>query len=358
MTDKAGHDGRAPRCATDLEWSARRTAALAVAGCAGRRRDSGRLHGRAAGHPGRPPSTSTAAHRAARAPRSRRRRSPSTPSSQPDADLDRADYPAGSGAPVHIKLFGGDGQTFGVAMPMIAYLSAKITDARGFDLATTVTVNGQPAGGAWYFEDSALISGYPIEAHYRPQNYWPAHAVDPADAEHAGRQRRGRAGLRRQPDRVVDDRAGRHPRGRRRHRAADGDSDGALYGTFPVSLGAPKTPTLLGTKVIMEFDRNERMIGPGYNEIVPYSMRVTNSGEFLHAAAWNVANIGKRSTSNGCTNLLPADAAKLFGYLQIGDPVTYTNVAGAVQPVWDGYGDWNVPWATWLAGGVVAATAA
>ena len=33
--------------------------------------------------------------------------------------------PQGSGAPVHIKLFGGDGQTYGVAMPMIAYLSAQ-----------------------------------------------------------------------------------------------------------------------------------------------------------------------------------------------------------------------------------------
>ena len=41
-------------------------------------------------------------------------------------------------------------------------------------------------------------------------------------------------------------------------------------------------------------------------------------------------------------------------YLQIGDPVTYTNTGGStVTPVWDGYGDWNVPWATWQAGGVL-----
>ncbi len=78
---------------------------------------------------------------------------------------------------MHIKLFGGDGGTYGVAMPIMAYLSAKITDATGFNRATTVLVNGQPAGGAWYFEDSALIAGYPIEAHYRPQTYWPAHST-------------------------------------------------------------------------------------------------------------------------------------------------------------------------------------
>ena len=126
-------------------------------------------------------------------------------------------------------------------------------------------------------------------------------------------------------------------------------ADGALYGTFPVSLGAAKTPTMLGTKVISEKDRNERMVGSGYDEIVPWSMRITASGEYLHAAAWNVANIGKHNTSNGCTNLLPADAEKLWNYLQIGDPVSYTNTGGTqVTPGYDGYGDWNVPWSTWL----------
>jgi lipoprotein-anchoring transpeptidase ErfK/SrfK len=264
---------------------------------------------------------------------------------------------AATGAPVHIKLFGGDGGTYGVGMPIIAYLSRKITDSAGFAHATTVLVNGQPINGAWYFEDSALLAGYPIEAHYRPQTYWPAHASIQLTLNAQGVS--AGAGL------VFDDSLTlAWQTGRADILSVDGNthqltvmSDGTLYGTFPVSLGAPKTPTLLGTKVIMEFDRNERMIGPGYNEIVPYSMRLTNSGEFLHAAAWNVANIGKRSTSNGCTNLLPADAQRLFGYLQIGDPVTYTNVAGGVQPVWDGYGDWNVPWPSWVAGGVVAATA-
>jgi lipoprotein-anchoring transpeptidase ErfK/SrfK len=282
--------------------------------------------------------------------------SPPTPTTTPSPT--GPVIPQGSGAPVHIKLFGGDNQTYGVAMPIMAYLSKKITDAKGFDLATTVRVNGQPANGAWYFEDSALISGYPIEAHYRPQNYWPAHASIQVTMNTQGVS--AGAGL------VFDDSLTLSwATGRADLLAVDGaterltiTSDGQPYGTFPVSLGAAKTPTELGTKVIMEFDRNERMIGPGYNEIVPYSMRVTNSGEFLHAAAWNVANIGKRSTSNGCTNLLPADAARLFGYLQIGDPVTYTNVAGPVQPAWDGYGDWNVPWSTWLAGGVVSSTAA
>jgi lipoprotein-anchoring transpeptidase ErfK/SrfK len=272
-----------------------------------------------------------------------------TPTPSPTAPV----IPRGSGAPVHIQLLDAQGQTYGVGMPIIAYLSRTITDPTGFDLATTVTVNGQPVHGAWYFEASALIQGYPIEAHYRLQNYWPGHASIRLTMHTKGVS--GGKGL------VYDDNAAETwQTGRADVLAVNGatlqltvKSDGTLYGTFPVSLGAANTPTLLGTKVIMEKDRNERMIGPGYDEIVPWSLRLTNSGEFLHSAPWNVRNIGHRSTSNGCTNLLPANAEQLFNYLQIGDPVTYTNVAGAVMPVWDGFGDWNVPWSAWTAGGLV-----
>ena len=264
--------------------------------------------------------------------------------------------PTPTPTPIHIKLLGTDGQTYGVGIPLVAYFSKKITNSAAFEKATTVTVNGAPANGAWYFEASAQMSGYPLEAHYRPQTFWPAHAKIELDM--------ATTSLSAGPGLAYDDSLTLSwNTGAANILSVDGAtetltvmSDGALYGTFPTSLGAPETPTLLGTKVIMEKDRHERMIGPGYDEIVPWSLRVTNSGEFLHAAPWNVRNIGKRSTSNGCTNLLPADAERLFDFLQIGDPVTYTNVAGATTKVWDGYGDWNVAWATWQAGGAVQAS--
>jgi len=31
----------------------------------------------------------------------------------------------------------------------------------------------------------------------------------------------------------------------------------------------------------------------------------------------------------------------------------YTNTGGSTMPSWDGYGDWNLPWTTWQAGGEV-----
>jgi lipoprotein-anchoring transpeptidase ErfK/SrfK len=100
----------------------------------------------------------------------------------------------------------------------------------------------------------------------------------------------------------------------------------------------------------MQKNNPVRMIGPGYNELVNWSVRMTTSGEYVHAAPWN-GEIGAYSTSNGCTNLHVADAQWFYNFSNIGDIVQYPNASGQVQPVYDGYGDWNVNWNLWLAGG-------
>ncbi len=132
-------------------------------------------------------------------------------------------------------------------------------------------------------------------------------------------------------------------------------SDGVVLKTVPVSLGAGDHPTFKGVKVVMERDRVEEMKNtpgePYYDVMVPWSLRLTNSGEFAHDASWN-HNIGDVNTSHGCTNLRPGDAQWFYEFSQIGDVLTYPNATGTTMPAWDGYGDWNVPWPVWSAGGV------
>ena len=274
---------------------------------------------------------------------------PSTgPSAAPSASASTA-----AGKPVHVRLMEGDGSTWGVGMPIIAYLSAKITDARAFAAATAVTVNGTPAQGGWFFEKSAIYSGYPIEAHYRTQSYWPAHAkihLDlPVQGQSAG------TGLVFDDSLTLDMSTGAANISR-----VDGHtermivtSDGKPVFNFPVSLGRASKPTFGGVKVVMEKDRVQRMTGPGYDLKVPWSVRITNSGEFLHSASWNGGNIGQRSTSHGCTNLNVADAQRFFSFAQVGDVAVYTNTGGPTMPSWDGYGDWNLSWGTWQSGGLL-----
>ncbi len=258
-----------------------------------------------------------------------------------------------SGKPVHVRFLEGDGSTWGVGMPVVAYLSAKITDAKPFAAATTVTVNGAPAQGGWFFEKSATYSGFPIEAHYRTESYWPAHAK--IHLELAAKGQPAGPGLVFDNSLTLD-----MSTGPANISKIDGHSermtvtsDGKQMFSFPVSLGKASTPTFSGTKIVMEKDRIQRMTGPGYDLKVPWSVRITNSGEFVHSASWNGGNIGQRSTSHGCTNLNVSDAQHYYDFAQIGDVTEYTNTGGPTMPSWDGYGDWNVSWTTWQGGGVL-----
>src|SRR3954454_21584993 len=86
-----------------------------------------------------------------------------------------SDRPTSEPKSIHIRLFNGDGEVYGVAMPVVAIFSARVADARPFARATKITVDGKPTHAAWYFEESSAGLGA-MEAHLRPAEYWPAHA--------------------------------------------------------------------------------------------------------------------------------------------------------------------------------------
>jgi lipoprotein-anchoring transpeptidase ErfK/SrfK len=266
--------------------------------------------------------------------------------------------------PVHLKLLNIDGATVGIGEPIVVYASARIPDGVSFGQATTVKINGAVVKGAWHWENSAQIAGYPIEGHYRAEQqtgtstpYWPPHATIEMDLNTQGVA----AG----PTMFFDNSLTLHfATGAANISYVDctaetltPTTDGAqAHAPLPTSCGAAKTPTYNGTKVVMQKGENVpggsglrpngevRMVGPGYDEIVGWSVRVTASGEYVHAASWNGRNIGVRSTSNGCTNLNPDDAKWFYNFSQLGDVLLYTNSpTGTTMPSWDGFGDWNLP---------------
>jgi lipoprotein-anchoring transpeptidase ErfK/SrfK len=290
-------------------------------------------------------------------------------SAAPSASSSTASAPAKT---VRVSSLEGDGATYGVGMPIVLRFTPAPTDSSEFTKAATVTVNGQPADGAWYWEQTVAEEKKTntYEAHYRPKAYWPANATIavklPIGGLSAGK------GL------VYSDKLTSitFHTGDAHISTVDGQtetmkvtSNGALVKTMKVSLGKAKTPTYNGTKIVMQKgeanpngsglrpDGAVRMVGTDpadrYNLIVPWSVRVTMSGEYVHAASWNGGNIGVRSTSNGCTNLSVSDAKLFYKFSQVGDVVTYSNTGGTKTPSWDGYGDWNVPWGTWARGGLL-----
>ncbi|MEV5987688.1 Ig-like domain-containing protein [Streptomyces sp. NPDC052051] len=132
--------------------------------------------------------------------------------------------------------------------------------------------------------------------------------------------------------------------------------DGKTVRTFPVSGGTPgpETGSWRGTEVLMAKEGTIRMnsetvgLGDTYDETVDYSMRLTWSGTYAHAAPWNAAYFGRANKSHGCIGMSDADAKWLYEKARIGDPfeVLGAETKGEVA-VNNGLGDWNVDWDQW-----------
>ena len=126
----------------------------------------------------------------------------------------------------------------------------------------------------------------------------------------------------------------------------------------------PDFTTRSGTKVIIEKFAEKRMNSEtvGINRDSPeaydiddvqWAMRVTYSGEFLHAAPWSVSSQGHANVSHGCTGMSTADAGWLYAMSRRGDVVEYT---GTDRPMTldNGYGDWNLPFSEWKSGSALS----
>jgi lipoprotein-anchoring transpeptidase ErfK/SrfK len=270
---------------------------------------------------------------------------------------------------VHVTALENDGATYGVGMPIVLYFSPVPTDARAFEKATTVTVNGAPVDGAWYWEQPTAdeVKGHIVEAHYRTKGYWPPnstiHVATPIGGLSAGKGLAYSGKLSSLDYKIGDAHVSTVDANGLRMRVT---SNGRLVNTFEVSLGKASTPTFNGIKIVMQKGEDVpgtntlrpngtvMMSGPHYtNDPVEWSVRITRSGEYVHAAPWN-NGIGLRSTSNGCTNLHTADGKWFYGFSQIGDVVEYSNTDGNAMPSWDGLGDWNLLWSQWQRGGLLA----
>ncbi|MEU7646912.1 L,D-transpeptidase [Streptomyces huasconensis] len=136
--------------------------------------------------------------------------------------------------------------------------------------------------------------------------------------------------------------------------------DGKTVRSLPMSAGTPggEKASWGGTSVLMSKEgtinmRSETVGLSGsdsYNKMVAYSMRLTWSGMYAHAAPWNVAYFGNTNHSSGCVGMSTGDAGWLYREAQVGDPfeVTGSGSKGTPDPG-NGYGEWNLSWSQWQA---------
>ena len=93
---------------------------------------------------------------------------------------------------------------------------------------------------------------------------------------------------------------------------------------------------------------------PDYYRLdVEYAMRLTWSGEYVHAAPWSASSQGEENVSHGCTGMSMRDAGWFFNASKPGDVINYVN--GPRQPEdWNGYTDWNLSWSEWKKGSALS----
>lgn len=136
------------------------------------------------------------------------------------------------------------------------------------------------------------------------------------------------------------------------------ERDGRTVRTIPVSGGTPggDKRSWRGTAVLMAkegtINMNSETVGLGdaYNKDVDYSMRLTWSGMYAHAAPWNAAYFGRANHSSGCIGMSDENAASFYAAVNVGDPfeIKGRETKGTVAEG-NGYGAWNLSWEQWKA---------
>ncbi len=250
-----------------------------------------------------------------------------------------------------------EGQTVGVGMPVIVRFDVPVSDQASIEKHLEVTSKPAQAGSFHWISNT--------EVHWRPRTYWQPGTDVTVKADIGGVSAGN--GIYGQKDRVLNFHVGDSMVSK-----VDMNShqmrvfrNGKQIRTIPITTGEqPKFTTRSGTKVIVEKFRHKRMnsetigIDPasadGYDlDDVEYAMRVTYTGEFIHAAPWSVGQQGNSNVSHGCTGMSTANAGWLYDNSLVGDVVQYTGTDRGTD-LTNGFGDWNESFADYKAGSALS----
>ncbi|MFL6239436.1 MAG: Ig-like domain-containing protein [Actinomycetes bacterium] len=248
-----------------------------------------------------------------------------------------------------------NGETVGVGQPIAVYFPSPVQNRAAVERRFHVSAEKAPPGAWHWYSDT--------EMHYRPPSFWPAdekvalrydlRGLDGGNSTWGDQHRTiaftvGAA-------HVSKVNALTH--------SMQVFDDGKPVKTFKVSTGRDKYPTTSGIHVVLNKNPLQVMdsatVGiprnspDGYFEKVPWSVRISNSGEFVHDAPWSVHSQGHVNVSHGCVNLSPADSKWFFDWSRRGDIVVVSGTPRRLQQG-NGYADWNLSWSTWTAGDPLA----
>jgi lipoprotein-anchoring transpeptidase ErfK/SrfK len=248
---------------------------------------------------------------------------------------------------ISAKLNVGDGQTYGVAMPIALTFSSPVTDRIAVQRALTVTTS-KPTTGLWAWLDDETV-------HWRPKTYYTPGTHITVSAKLYGVA--FAPGVYGRSDISADFTIGRSQvvqANTKTHRMVV-ITNGKKTADYPASFGLDSDPgrvTNSGVHVVLSRSQIHFMTNAKYGYVdleVHWAVRISNNGEFVHAAPWSVGEQGRVNVSHGCVNLSNANAIAYYKSVLVGDPVEVTGSTQHLGASDGDYYDWTLSWAQWQA---------
>jgi lipoprotein-anchoring transpeptidase ErfK/SrfK len=253
--------------------------------------------------------------------------------------------------------------TYGVGQTIQVWFDEPISDKASVQKLLQVDTD-PPTEGAWHWFSSQKVE-------WRPKEYWKPGTSVTVKGDVYGKDLGG--GLYGQADI-----SGSFKIGPSRIAIADNNThmmqvfvDGQMVRNIPVSLGKGGYYTTTdgqkinywtngGPHVVLEKAPVTRMTSASYgvkdpkdpnfyDEQIKLTVRISNSGEYLHMADWNIPQQGHSNTSHGCINIGPANAQWVYDNFVPGDVVDVKNSPVTLNPT-NGIGAWTLSWDQWLNG--------
>ncbi|MFI8501471.1 Ig-like domain-containing protein [Streptomyces sp. NPDC085524] len=247
------------------------------------------------------------------------------------------------------------GSTVGVAMPVSLVFDNPVANKAEVEKQLKVTTSNSTEGSWGWIKD---YSGKD-RVDWRPKDYWKSGTDVKVDMNLNGVDS-GKGGGLFARDYNTEFKIGKD---RRIEVSLDTKKltvteDGQTARTIPISAGTPggQKASWSGKMVVMAKEGTIRMnsetvgLGNAYDKMVDYSMRLTWSGMYAHAAPWNSGNFGRANASSGCVGMSDANAASFYAETQAGDPFEVVGDGSKGNAdLGNGYGEWNLSWDQWKA---------
>lgn len=255
------------------------------------------------------------------------------------------------------------GGTVGIGSPVVVNFDRWVPAKKRAEVEAGLSVTTKPAVvGAWHW-----MSGQTV--HWRPPRYWKpgtkVHLLSDLQGVNIGHKTYGPVGRHTTSFKIGAAHITEADQAAHQMRVY---SNGKLIRTFPISTGRSQYPTMDGIHIALEKSQSVVMdsatVGipkgsPGYYyETVYWDVRISNTGEFVHAAPWSVGSQGSVNVSHGCVNLSTTDATWFYNWSYTGDIVDLYNGVRPPEVGDAGTADWNMSWKKWVAGDAAPTKAA